>query len=119
LLTCHQRRLATTIQDAVSDLVAGRVDLGAGTQGNPGARLGMQIDGNLVLYSSSNSPRWASNTPREQIGTTNCFRLDHPKSASGELVRLLLLARLALPALHVRSAGSQNVQVACWLKTRR
>lgn len=28
----------------------------------PGARLDMQADGNLVLYSTDGKPRWASNT---------------------------------------------------------
>jgi hypothetical protein len=30
------------------------------TQGNPGARLVLQTDGNIVLYSATNSPLWAT-----------------------------------------------------------
>jgi len=109
------------------DLQLGRQPrLGGRDCGNPGARVDMQVDGNMVVYGSSNSPLGASNTPRQIIGTTNCsgsnfaltsvfFRLGrsrrrlrfaHSRSASGKLVRLLLLARLALPGLHVRATGN-------------
>jgi len=38
------------------------------TEGNPGSRLVLQDDGNLVLYNASNAPVWATNTVRAPSG---------------------------------------------------